>query len=262
MSYSMFTLISLFLILGAHILPALAGSCLSRLRDSQGDSSYDAQWAKCKTHPKQWACEHPSITFPTVDCLKEDMRTCGIVGTGPSIFYSFGATTTQARENLRDKLNPKGVMYNDALDRKYFIKVLEGREQFKLGQQNRMQVFRDRYAQALAEVAKDEVFMVMLNYNGEFGGTGIYQNSREGEPANVWTKIELPTLQKNRQVRKITSVSVSDGYKHHVDWQPGKGRVLPFQDTRQTPVPAPQPGKRDANQCTLDETEDNEECEE
>lgn len=41
-------------------------------------------------------------------------------------------------------------------------------------------------------VAKDKVFMVMLNYNGEFGGTGIYQNSREGEPANVWTKLNFP----------------------------------------------------------------------
>lgn len=135
------------------------------------------------------------------------------------------------------------MVYNDALDREYFIKVLEGWEQFKLGQQNRMQVFRDRYAQALAEVAKDEVFMIMLNHNGEFGGTGIYQISRESEPTNVWTKIELPTLQKkkkkNRQVRKITSVSVSDSYKHHVDWQPSKGGVLPFQDTRQTPAPAP-----------------------
>lgn len=91
------------------------------------------------------------------------------------------------------------MVYNDALDREYFIKVLEGWEQFKLGQQNRMQVFRDRYAQALAEVAKDEVFMIMLNHNGEFGGTGIYQISRESEPTNVWTKIELPTLQKKKK---------------------------------------------------------------
>lgn len=265
MKYSVSASVFLFLTLGAHIAPALAGSCISKLRDGGdgGNKALGKQWAKCKTRPPQWACEHHSVTFPTVDCLKEDMRTCGVIGTGPSVFYSFGASTVQAREKCRDQLDPRGVMFNDALDGDYFIEVL-ARPDFDLKEDNRKMIFRDRYSQALAELAKDEVFMVVLNYNGDYGGQGIYQNQRVNEDPNVWTRVELPTLQRNREVKKVSSFSINDGNKYSVDWEPGNGQVLPLHDTRQTPVPASQPDiKRDtqSNQCTSDETED-EECEE
>lgn len=72
-------------------------------------------------------------------------------------------------------------------------------------------------------MAKDEVFIIVLNYNGDYGGPGIYQDPREGNPPNAWTRIELSTFQRNKQARKITSVSVSDGYNTTSTGNPQKG---------------------------------------
>lgn len=79
----------------------------------------DEPWTPCKNGPwwlKKWACASRNIDFPTVECLKKDMETCGNVSSGPSIFYSFGAETVDVRKPIRDTMEPKGVMWNDALD--------------------------------------------------------------------------------------------------------------------------------------------------
>lgn len=77
-------------------------------------------------------------------------------------------------------------------------------------------------------MANDEVFIIVLNYNGDYGGPGIYQDPREGNSPNAGTRIEPPTFQRNKQVRKITSVSVSDGYNTTSTGNPPKGKFCHF----------------------------------
>ena len=83
------------------------------LPDGQSEVNY-----RCKNRPAsgdEWACEKKDIGFPTVKCIREDIRTCGNVSEN-SVFYSFGMTTEEARIHVRDRLVPKGVMFQDTLD--------------------------------------------------------------------------------------------------------------------------------------------------
>lgn len=205
--------LSLLLVLATNLTLILAGNCFSAPRDPQDpDTAVEPAsiWAKCKHRPAQWACSHPEISFPTVECLAADMKTCGTVGTGPSIFYSFGATTVEVRTGFRDKIDPRGVMWNDALDEQYLDEVLKARQaDFRLDLPNRLTVYTARYAEALATVASGEVFFAVKHYDGDGGGKGAYQLPDQTKVTNVWRAYEFPTLQRNKAVTKVTSIDIS-----------------------------------------------------
>ena len=78
-------------------------------------------------HPQGelWACQDPSIDFPTVECLLADIKTCGIIGTNgaQSVFYAFGVVK-QSIGALRDQLTPTGNVYYDMLDENYWETVM------------------------------------------------------------------------------------------------------------------------------------------
>ncbi|BCR91413.1 uncharacterized protein ACHE_70256S [Aspergillus chevalieri] len=269
MNHSVSTLISLFFILGAHVAPALAmGGCLSAPRDPNDVPPVPQPWTQCKNRPKKWACESKKIDFPTVECLKKDMETCGNVGTGPTIFYSFGAETIEVRKPVRDTKNPKGVMWNDALDASYTEMLAKRKNTFKLDRPERQKVYNARYAEALASLSKGEVFFGVLHYNGKYGGHGAYQNVRTGESPedNTWIQYEFPTLQHKSRATKVTTFAISDG-SYHVDWERGvKGDLKPYHDASKLAVPVVKRSD-ESNTCALDNNpkdyeKDEEECEE
>lgn len=185
------------------------------------------------------------------------MKTCGLIGQGgrSTIFYSFGAKTVQVRAGFRDTLNPKGVMFNDALDGDYFNTVINV-PRFHLDHTARQKIFTARYAEAMATVSTGEVFIVVKKYNGEGGGQGAYQMPLPDDSnVNVWRLYEFPTLQRNTDVTKVTSVDLSNNFQRHVDWQPDSGdQELPQSGASDLVVPPPPPGyarkmKRQAAGC-------------
>lgn len=255
----------LLYLLGAHATYALAGQCLSICRDPDDCPPEAPQpgetppiWQTCPSGPAsgaKWACQASDIDFPTVACLVTDMKTCGLIGAGArsTVFYSFGATTVLARTKFRDTLNPKGVMFNDALDEGYWNTVINV-PNFHMDQAARTTVFTARYAEAMATVSTGEVFFVVAKYNGDGGGQGAYQMPTDSG-TNVWRAYEFPTLQRNSAVTKVTSVDLSNDQNKHVDWQPNNGdEELPASGASDLVVPPPPPGcpakvKRAAAAC-------------
>ena len=260
-------LFSLLYLFSIHVTYTLAGQCFSCCRDPDDCPPGPAQpsetppiWQTCPSGPTngaQWACQASDIDFPTVACLTEDMKTCGLIGQGgrSTIFYSFGATTFDARTGFRDTLNPKGVMFNDALDEDYWDTVISVTK-FHVNDAARQTIFTARYAEAMATVSTGEVFIVVKNYNGEGGGQGAYQMPLPGDSNdNVWRLYEFPTLQRNADITKVTSLDLSDNFQRHVDWQPDSDdQELPESGASDLVVPPPPPGcarkmKRQAAGC-------------
>lgn len=254
-------------LLSIHFAYTLAGQCFSVCRDPDDCPPSPAQpneptpiWQTCPSGPAngaQWACQASGIDFPTVTCLVADMRTCGLIGQGgrSTVFYSFGATTIEARTRFRDTLNPKGVMFNDALDDDYWNTVINV-PNFHMDDPNRSTVLVARYAEAMATISTGEVFLVVAKYNGDGGGQGAYQMPQAGDTrTNVWRAYEFPTLQRNSAVTQVTSVDLSNNLNQHVDWQPNNNdEELPASGASDLPVPAPPPGcpqkvKRQAAAC-------------
>ena len=230
---------------GTLVLPVSAGQCpsiLCGIRDPD-DCPVDEtlKWDICKNRPAngaQWACEDSSISFPTVDCLLADMKTCGNVGVN-QVFYSFGTRTFQARQGLRDKLNPVGVMFNDALEDAYFENVLT---RFQLDDTQRQQVFVARYSTALAQAATgSQAYIVVARYNGDGGGAGAYQLPTDQTKPNQWRMYEFPTLQRNTNIQRVITVDVSANYAQTVDWSRGdQNQILPQSPAASMPVPDPE----------------------
>ena len=261
-------LIYFLYLLSIHITFTLAGNCLSLCRDPDDCPPGPTQpnesppiWQTCPGGPAtgaQWACQAPDVPFPTVACLTADMRTCGLIGQDgrSTVFYSFGVATVQARTQFRDTLDPKGVMFNDALDEDYWNSVLND-PKFHLDINGRRAVLVARYAEAMATVSTGEVFLVVKKYDGEGGGQGAYQNPLPGDnTVNVWRNYEFPTLQRNAAVTKVTSLDLTDNLKRHVDWQPNSGNEeLPAHPADGLEVPDPPEGcaarrrKRQATAC-------------
>lgn len=261
-------LISLLYLLSIHTTYTLAGQCLSICRDPEDCPPGPAQpsesppiWQTCPSGPAngaQWACQASDVDFPTVACLTADMRTCGLIGQGgrSTVFYSFGVATVQARTQFRDTLDPKGVMFNDALDEDYWNSVVNV-PKFHMDISARMSILVARYAEAMATVSTGEVFLVVKAYDGQGGGQGAYQKPLPGDNTpNVWLLYEFPTLQRNAAVTKVTSLDLTDNLKRHVDWQRNSGdEELPASPASDLVVPAPPEGcaakrmKRQAAPC-------------
>jgi hypothetical protein len=243
-----------------------AGLCYSSIRDPDSDDDEPitpttSPWASCK-NPKPaagWACSDPSLTFPTVECIVADIKSCGNIGTGPTVFYSFGATTIQVRTGFRDKLTPPGVMFNDALGEEWWAEVIAGRQDFFIsGTGARSDYFRNLFAVAMAQASSGEVFIVTKSRTGDAvppGQPGAYQNPISSP--NIWRDYEFPTLQINPGVTKVTSVDITNNYQTTTDWTPGDANPLLPQPVLNGPPAIPAKRKRDgtidtSGACALD----------
>ncbi|PVH70902.1 hypothetical protein DL98DRAFT_540457 [Cadophora sp. DSE1049] len=217
----------LITILCQYLTISYAGPCFSSIRDPDSDDDtgttpITSPWATCK-NPRPaagWACGDKALTFPTVDCILSDIRTCGNIGSGPTVFYSFGATTVEVRTGFRDKLTPPGVMFNDALGEEWWSEVIAGRPEFGIsGTGARADYFRNTFAVAMAKASVNEVFIVVRSRTSEAippGLPGAYQNPIMSP--NIWRDFEFPTLQANDDVMKVTSVDISNNYAQTTDW--------------------------------------------
>lgn len=256
----------LSVMLGCRIASVSAGICFSDQADDgtapiQATAETSADYAAkkgeklCLNKPPaggKWACEDPSIDFPTVDCLIADVKTCGIIGAdnSPSVFYSFGIDNNNIR-GVRDQAAPNGNVYFDMLDLPYWEDVMTGRlAQFRLDLDDRLNVYKRRSAEALAATASGEALVMINKWNGDFGGLGgIFQNPKPRDPKdpnmepNYWLTYELPILQRNPAITRIVSIEVSNNFERHVDWEngqspPGLGfPLLPLGNAMSVPLP-------------------------
>ena len=170
-------------------------------------------WQPCSTgYTGPWDCASNGATFPTTENIMSDMIKCGNIGkSGPTIFYSFGATTTEAR-GFRDTLSPRGVMFNDALPGAWTIDVGNA---VNLAAQDRQALLIARYGQAMASLSKGEVYFVAPASANPY--------TIPNDLPNVWRSYEFPTLQRNtgdNAITRVTSVVNTPPYAQSLGWQP------------------------------------------
>ena len=203
-----------------------------------------------------WACEEPSIDFPTVECILADYKLCGIINANnePSIFYSFGPDTKTIGGYLAEN-GQEGNLYRDLLDNDYWKRVMGGREEtFKWKIRSRLFVLIARSSEAFALACKGDVYVyVGQRRNSKSDKLGAFQLPDPKTPPkpedgpNIWRTFELPTLQRNRDVTRIISVDVSNNYKEDVDWDHGQSplgldnELLPASYASTLPVPDSDP---------------------
>lgn len=214
-------------------------------------------WRQCNSRPlhgQTWACEADNIDFPTVECLVQDIKTCDLLNKdgASTIFYSFGVATIEVRPNVRNKLAPKGVMFNDGLmrDDDWWPKVIANKR-FHIGDPTRMNdpskrsnglnrndIFVARMSEALARASTNDVYLVYSQEVGKGGKDrdigGIYQlplpiDTKDPDPAkkvpNAWRTWEFPTIQKHTKVKKIYGVEKSKSFPlTNVEWTRGAGQ--------------------------------------
>lgn len=239
------------------VLPALClflqtalgmGTCLSSLRDPDSiDSPAPVEiWTsacpkfKGDAPPGGWNCAKSTVKFPTVDCIKADMEACGMIGTGPTVFYSMGAGANKARIMVRDKLSPKGVMFNDALPQAW-TDALKVVTRFSLTSAKAQTVMAAKISVALAELTSGEAIVVVKKRDGDFGGVGAYQDPDPDIDGNVWRDYEFPTLQKNSAVTKVICIGLEGEQAgvHVTDWtRGGKDEVLTMKAIPEDPPAA------------------------
>ncbi|KAF3037187.1 hypothetical protein E8E12_001945 [Didymella heteroderae] len=216
----------------------------------QADCAPATQWLnKCpKGLPKKWACLDPKIDFPTVDCIAADIVACGTLEKNPALFYSFGATTIEVRTEIRDKLSPKPVMFNDVLPQDWDDKITKeprfGLLQGKIaepGYMKRYDAYVNRFSAAMAKVAQGEVIIVTKTRISRNKGDGAYSLPDPQTPAeNRWRLYEFPVAQRNPKVTSVVSYALEEKpLKKVVDFQPGvKGALLPMPSFPNPPKPA------------------------
>lgn len=221
-----------------------AGGCLSAIRDpdAPADQPITDPWAKCPNDPPPagWACLGDNIRFPTLDCIRADIVSCGNIGSGPTVFYSFGVATQEVRENVRDKLDPRGMMFNDALDSSWWDGVTNT-ERFGLADNQARQAYlRNIYAAAMAQASAGEVFLVTASRTSAATDPeqpGIFQNPLNPND-NIWREFELPNLQRNDQIDAITNVAKDEDWAKTTDWRRGDDNVFPLPDIDPNNPPA------------------------
>lgn len=230
------SLYSISLVLGVLANQALAGCGLSKLCP---DPDPAGKWLNScpKGIPKKWACLDPSIDFPTVDCIVADLIACGTLDKNQVLLYSYGATTVEVRTKVRDKLNPRPVMFNDALPDEWHD-AMASEERFGLREgktadpdvPKRNDAFVNRFSAALTKAAKGEVILVTASRTSKFGGSGAYSKpDPKTSKENVWRTYEFPLAQRNPDVTSVVSYALDEEpLKKVVDWEPGKGgEMLP-----------------------------------
>ncbi|KAI0859732.1 hypothetical protein F4860DRAFT_525747 [Xylaria cubensis] len=232
-------------LLGLAVPVVLAGGCFSSVRDPDGDPTIpnNDKWAECKNPvppPGGWACTNRNLAFPDLECIIAELKACGDIGAGATIFYSMGATTVEVRQGFRDQLSPKGIMFNDALGSQWWKALQKERPDFNLvGQQARQDYLRNLFAIAMAQASSGEVFLATKSRVSEAdipGDPGIFQNPTR--LPNIWRQMELPNLQRNAAITAITHVDVSNNYQRTIDWRQGDGNIFPLPDIDPNNPPA------------------------
>lgn len=242
------------------------GCCLPSLRDPDPAPATpdDAKWALCQNEspPGGWACQQPEVTFPTIECIMADLKTCGCIGSGPTVFYSMGASTVGTRTGFRDILSPRGVMFNDAMGERWWEivggnpKIERSRPDFNLvRQQARQNYLRNLFAIAMAQSSFGEVFLVTggrISMNPQDPGPpGIFQNPIA--LPNIWRQMELLNLQRNLAITAITHVDMSNNFPRNTDWRQVDSNLYPLPDIDFGSPPAPINVRRDdpVDSCTI-----------
>ncbi len=173
---------------------------------------------ECKMTNPSWECLKPEVRFPTVECLKKDMRTCGIVG-DKTIFYYFGARAAEVAP-FRDQKN--GVMFRDVMDDDWW-KRLQANPAFRLEDQARQRLFIARFYEAMADESHGEVYLTVPRDIIRAGGAYVLPKNR---PDNLWHDLWFPRLQQNPHVTKVTLVDITttegnrQTFPEHQGWLP------------------------------------------
>ncbi|KAI4158030.1 MAG: hypothetical protein L6R39_000557 [Caloplaca ligustica] len=241
-----------------------AGNCFSTYRPDPDDQDPPPKrYLDCKNRRPPgnatwapdggWACARSDINFPTVGCLAADMQACGNVGQN-SVFYSFGAATVQVVP-FRDKLVPRGIMFNDILDEAYYKEVIEkglpiwrlddrtrGTKGLLNENMTRDNIYVARVSQAFAQLSTGVAYLVVKDINGkpetnDVNGQrtrpGAYQKppipdeQEQYTPPNIWRAYEFPTLQRNAKILQVVAVDLGNAdaeagdeppYTQYVNW--------------------------------------------
>ncbi|KIW89865.1 uncharacterized protein Z519_09294 [Cladophialophora bantiana CBS 173.52] len=219
-------------------MPALAGSCFSDQSNVvQEDSSDDTASNKvCLGVPppgELWACQDPSIYFPTVECLLADIKTCGIIGANgaQSVFYAFGVIK-KGIGALRDQLTPMGNVYYDILDDNYWETVMSApsvpqtdpkssRFRWDVRERTDLLIARSAEAFALATSGDAILYVGQRKGNGDLLGAFQLPPATQTDP-NIWRTYELPVLQRNTAVARIISIDVSNNNQQSIERENGQ----------------------------------------
>ena len=174
-------------------------------------------WKSCVNGYKgPWQSAQNAPYFPTVNDIKTDMLRCGNIGqTGPTIFYSFGTRTPEAR-GFRDTLTPVGNMFNDVLPGDWFVGSGSVGEAINIVAADRQALLVARYGQAMAELSKGEVFLVVPPFADPY----TPPLDPPGVTPNVWRNYEFPTLQRNTDITQVTRVINAPPYDRSPGWLP------------------------------------------
>ncbi|KAH8586001.1 hypothetical protein B0O99DRAFT_695901 [Bisporella sp. PMI_857] len=185
---------------------------------SQEIPGSSGKW-ECKGKPKDgvWESSKANLdSMPTVQDIVHDIKTCGLVGSMPTLFYSFGITTAQAREwrdNTEHGLGGKGIMFNDALDDDWWKMV----EKFKPIPPLRDKALVARFSAALAIASRAEIFLVTGSEVANGGGAYTVPH----DPKNHWRKWEFPKVQRNALVTRVTVVDGGTSpFNRKLGWLP------------------------------------------
>ncbi|MCJ1272037.1 hypothetical protein MMC22_011943, partial [Lobaria immixta] len=175
------------------------------------ECTYTDKWKSCVNgYTGPWQSAQNGALFPTVDDIKTDMTRCGNIGrTGPTIFYSFGTMTSQAR-GFRDTFTPKGNMFNDVLPDEWFVGPGSVGDAVNLVAAGRQDLLVARYGQAMAELSNGEVFLVVP--------PDAHPYTIPTRTPNVWRNYEFPTLQRNTAITRVTVIN-ADPYEKQPGWR-------------------------------------------
>jgi hypothetical protein len=168
-----------------------------------------------------------------------------------------GASTVDVRYNFADKLDPPGVMFNEALGDTWWKTVVTERSvELGLagGSPARNTYLRDLFSVAMAQASEGEVFFATATRTGDADPPGnmvpgIFQKPKR--PPNIWTDMELPNLLRNHAITAITNVVVAENYQRYTDWRQGDGdHGIPLPDIDPVNPPPRNNNKRDAPPAT------------
>lgn len=168
-----------------------------------------------------WISAQNGDLFSTVTEIKTEMQQYGNNGTGPTVFYSFGAKTSEAR-GFRDTLNRQGIMFNDILPCGWFTGSGSVGEAVNLVAKGRQALLVARISQGMAELSHGEVFLVVPP---DINPYTILKDNCNATP-NVWRQVEFPTIQRNSAITQVTKVINAAPYERQIGWLPNDPQYL------------------------------------
>lgn len=211
------------------------------------------------TPPRQWACQDSRLQFPTVECIKKDMLTCGLVNESDPLFASFGASHRDLITFSSKVRHTQFVSFYNMMGPDWCAAVLPNPKYTMKDGSPRELLFNIRLGQAFASVCRGNAFLIIPSLVGladivpalrdeGFGrpfGKGAFRYPYKAEVShmgfkryNIWRDFEFPALQRNEIVRLLVSVVSELNFQPHLDWFRGdKTPLLPFVDADALPVP-------------------------